>query len=550
VKYGTIAHRHEDWNPWGSWERLRLLNEGGYEILEPCNAKRFIPKAPNETEERYTYRLGFASYVNYLSSVIGYLVGSLFTATPQVQAASDADNRDTPGDLPDPKFYPEFSRDCDLAGNPFSQLLYEAVSGALLYRKALIGVDLPVAAPVENRAQEEAVQGGRAWLTPIPVGQMTDWVMGAGDRLEACVLHEVKAHRPTIEDPPGKLVECFRLWQMQAGFAVWTEYQTAPRDVSDPAPDETMEVARTVEPTVTSFRRIPIQVLQFAKELWVGNKAGPLNEEHWRRRSELAGALDRTLQAVPFIKRGPEIGAIHDAMPSETQQNPNRGADFQAEARRRGFVAIGGGDEIGFASPPTGGYALGMAEKKEVVEEIYRTVHAMAQSLSNTASTVQRSADSKREDRQSTAVVLDAVAETVRPFATQVYDTVSEARGEDVIWVCHGLDAYDRDDRGALVEESVSLESVKIPSVTWEKAQKKQLAFATVPGLSPTEKAQVAKEIDEGVDEMDHVREELAKHPPPPPPGAGAAVEEDDERETVPPPAAGAPPARPPSPQG
>jgi hypothetical protein len=543
VKYGTLAHRHRDWNPWGSWDRLRLLNEGGYEIQEKCNAEKFIPRAPNETEGRYAYRLQFAVYVNYLSSVIGYLVGSLFTATPQVQPASDADNPKTPGDLPDPKFYPEFSRDCDLAGNPFSQLLYEAVSDALLYGKALIGVDLPVAAPVENRQQEEAAAGGRAWLTPIPASKMTDWIMGPGDRLEACVLHEVKPWRPTLADPPGKLVECFRLWQMAGGVAHWAEYQTEPRDVSDPDPDESQEVPQTVEPTPTTLLRIPIQILQLRKELWVGNKAGPLNEEHWRRRSELAGALDRTLQAVPYIKRGPEIGAVHDAMPSETQQDPNRGAHFQEMARRQGFVPIGSQDEIGFAEPPTGGYSLGMAEKKEVVEEIYRTVHAMAQSLSNTASTVQRSADSKREDRQATAVVLDAVAETVRPFAAQVYETVSEARGEDVLWVCHGLDAYDRDDRGALVEEAVAIQPVKIPSVTWEKAYTKQVAFSTAPGLSPTEKAQVAKEIDEGIDELDHVREELAKHPPPPPPGPGEPGEEGGPE--PPPPGQTAPPGQP-----
>jgi hypothetical protein len=516
VKYGQLTNKHAEYDPDGAWKRLRLLFKGGYQILKKCNAELFLPKAPNETADRYAYRLQITKYVNHLASVLGYLTGSLFLRDLEVHAASDSKNPDTPGELP-ADFFREFAADCDQSGTGFSDFLRATTLWALLLKRAVVGVDLPPGAPeAETRAQEEATGAGRAYLYAIPVERLTDWTEGQGGKLSGAVLHDVVEVRDSIKDEPGMIADRFRVWSMMPdGFAHWMEYQTKPRKKKDPVPQPTEDVPQTVAPTKTSFRRLPIQVLKLPDALWAGGEAGPLAEEVFQRRSEINGSLSRNLNPTAYIKRGSEIGAVHGALPSETQQNPTRGDNWVESAERKGFVPLGADDEIGFVEPPSGALEMASRERDQAKQDLYSVVHAMAMQLQNSAGAMQRSGESKREDRQATGMVLDALGSLVRPFAVGLYETVGEARGErETRWTTDGLDAFDREDRGARVEEAVDVESLEIPSPTFNRAYKKQTAFTLLPDASAADKAQIAQEIDENMSDeqlaADEERDRLA----------------------------------------
>jgi hypothetical protein len=402
-----------------------------------------------------------------------------------------------------------------MAGTSFADFIRSCVVGSLLYQRAVVSADLPPAPEANTLAQEEAQGGGRAWLSLVSCFELIDWIAGDGDQLRGAVLHQVVPYRPSMEDKPDQIVERFRLWTMREdGRAWWSEYETPPRGLEDNKPGPDSEVHEKVPPTPTTFRQLPVQVLELPHALWAGSKAGPLCEEHFRRRSELAGALARSLVEIPYVKRGPEIGAVHGALPSTTQQNPERGRDPVGQTLAKGWVEIGSEDEIGFASPTGRGYELARQEKQEVREEIFAVVHAMAMSLPNSAAALQRSGESKREDRQATALVLDALGTQVRGFAVRLYETIAGARGEQIRWTAHGLDAYDRDDRETLVVEATDVQLLEIPSPTFRRSYTKRVALALLPDASAADKAAISREIDQAAGELEHAHPDLEDDKP------------------------------------
>lgn len=530
--YGILKATHPDFDA-AQIRRLSLLFRGGYDILR--NAGLFVPKTPGESDERYRHRLSLASYVNHLAPVIGYITGSLFATELVVTDGSDADDASTPGGKAEDPFWTEFGKDADRCGQSFSAVMQGTVAQALLHRRAVLAVDLPLGAEgAVSRAEEEAAGAGRGYVVPLPIDAMRNWHESEDGELSWAVVHSCEPVRDRIEDAvSGVCVLSWKVWRRDAatGLVTWSLYAIR-RGPKDPDLRDEDDIPAVVENEATSFARIPLVVLDLPEPLWAGEKAGPLAEEHFRRRSELAGAISRGLVEVPYIKRGPEIPAMGAALPSETQQNPHRGERFTEQARTAGWVAIGAEDEIGFASPTGKAYEISAKERDEVREEIHRTLSVMALSLANTGAALTRSGESKREDRSATTQVLRALAGIVRTFATRVYETIATARGEDVAWTAHGIDTFDLDERGELVKEALDVNTLSIPSVTFARSYKTRVALALVPNASPQDKAQIQKEIQDGITEIADPVEALLKR--------GAVPEPEDEEDE-----AGEPEAKP-----
>jgi len=235
----------------------------------------------------------------------------------------------------------------------------------------------------------------------------------------------------------------------------------------------------------TTFKQIPILELDVPAGLWVGNKLGVLAREHFQRRSALNAAENKSLFAIPYVKLGPEVTAPGAAMPAEVQQNPNRGRDPRGEFNRRGYVVLGKDDGIGFAEPTGSAYDLVDKQLEKLVDEMFRVVHQMASSVSATKQALARAAASKAEDRRATEIVLAAYGALVRDFAKRIYDCLSAARGESVVWTAHGLDKFELDDRDSILKEALALDAIAIPSTTFRQTYKTKIALALVGNVPP-----------------------------------------------------------------
>lgn len=532
--YRILATRHADQDV-KLVQKLRLLYEAGYKIKRPENVKLFIEKMPNEDQEFYEYRCKRASYMPYFGQLVDYLVGGLFQNEVQVLPAGDAANPDTPGELPDQVFYPEFAADADRKRTPFSRIVRNAMTESLICRSAWVSIDMPPAKEAGSRLEEEKQGGARAYVCNVPYESVYDWSEDDDeDEFKWVILGKRINDRVNPEDDRDTYIDRFTVWRkdQDTGLVTFEIYETDPIKVGDePKPELDLQPKTKGK---TTFKKIPLERVELPEGLWAGNKVGPLSEEHFSRRSELVGSLARSNVEIPVVSLGPEVPEVGGAI-SLTAEDPNRGNDPVGQFRKKGYVVLDNQSKLSFEGPSGASFQITDAQLKDLRDEIFRSVHAMALSLANTPAAVGRSGDSKAEDRSATEIVLDYLGALARELGVRIYTTMSVARAEDVKWVAHGLDSFDLEDRAELTTEASGLEGVDIPSVTWKKEYKTRLALATVPSCSPETKAQIQREIAAGIQEsmeLDAARKaaEMAGGFPPeggdpndpaaPPPGA------------------------------
>lgn len=518
MKYGVLAQRNPEYRA-DIWSELDDLYEGGYAVTR--KAKTYLPALVGEHPARCEERRKSAGYLGYLGMIIDRFVAALFMQDLVVTEPGDAKNPNTVGGTSDTTFWGAFAKDADMGGTSFAQMMRAAMRTALLKQKAVIAIDFPAPdanaedaqalAPL-NRAEEDAAGLSRGYLIDVPVEQLIDWKVDRFGNFLWARLYRIfdDVDSPYVMRDATKIHE-FKVWRMEGGRAVWETWQFVERNGIKPTNDSELE--RTGG-DVTTFDRIPLVRVELPPGLWVGNLVGTVQREHHSRRTCLVSSMNRSLVAIPVAKLGSEIGAAGGPMPSEVQSDPNRGHDPVGQFQSMGFVVIGAGDDITFAEPSGGAYTITREDLADLKDEMFRVVHQMAASLAATPSSAGASGDSKREDREAECVVLTALGKVVRDTAKLIYDLIARARGERVVWVVHGLDQFESDDRGALLTEAVQVDQVAIPSDTFRKEYKTRIAMKLLESAPPETQDVIRQEIDDGVTseaEMRDLRRDVEK---------------------------------------
>lgn len=522
------------------WHELDDLYHGGYQMLE--NASRYLPQQLGETAERYKERLRLVAYIGYFGGIVDYYASALFSRQLVVAPAVDADDSGTPGELPSEEVYSDFSRDADLKGRSVNDVLKCAFATALVKQKGLVAIDFPSTDGIEiaNLADEERLGVGRPYAYGLPPEELIDWEydeivrrrveIGDGREVEFefgrfsfAVLRRMVSRRASPEEMRGKPAEEFKVWRKGAdGRATWELYRAAPRGPNDGPQDPDAEVP-LVDEGVTSFREIPIVEIRMPANLWIGNVVGPLNLEHYQRRSGLVSNQQKSLFEMPVAFLGSEIGGVGMEMPAERAQNPARADDPKAQFEKRGWMVLGQKDRLESFSPNGSVYTIVEQQLDKLVDEIHRVTHRMAASVSSTSTALGRSGASKAADLEETVIVLKAYGAIAKDAALRVYDTISDARGEDVHWTAHGLDNFEAYDRALLLQEALQLDAIAIPSRTFVVENKVRTALALLPGMSPETQAKIRAEISKATPA------EVLTGMPPMPPADGDGAAEDEE---------------------
>ncbi len=489
--------------------KIRLIYEGGYAIIG--KAKQMLPQAPGEPTSFYEHRLRYASFMPYFGQLVDYLVGCLFQSGLTVTPAADANDPNTLGELPDKDFYPLFARDADRKGTTFQQVMRDAATEALICGCSWIAVDMPPAVEAETRSEEDAKGGARGYCYLLPYEQVFDFCIDDDSgELSWAITGKRIGDRTDPNQPRDTVVERYTLWEKEpvSGTVSYRVFETEPFKPEKPPAGEA-EIPE-VDSGTTTFTAIPFVRLELPAGLWAGNKIAPLAEEHFRRRSDLVGAMARSLFEIPVVMLGPEIGAVGEGV-SMASENPHRGNDPINQFKAQGYLVLGQNDKLEFSGPSGSAYEIADKQLHDLRDEIYRSVQAMALSMSNSAATSGRSGDSKREDRQATAVILSYLGTLTRELAVRVYRAISEARDEDVVWSAHGLDSFDMDDATELLNDATLLENINIPSKTFKAEYLTRLAVSNVPGASPETKVAIQDEIVAGVDEAEDLKAAMAE---------------------------------------
>jgi len=490
MKYGLLSMRHPDHDP-DLWAELRALYRGGKALTQERRAE-LLPRVGMEHPRRHRERRDTAQYINYFGPITNYIGSALFARPLMVEAATDKS-----GTAPDPSVYDTFADDADRRGTAFQTLVKRALLSALVCGRAFVAVDFPAAAEQPaTRAEEKALGLDRPYAFEVEPEEVIDWHEDDEGGFAWAILHRTTRERTDPTEGREKTKERFKLWRKDpdTGVVSWTAYEVEYGAKDRPKPDTDV---REVGGDKTSFARVPIIKLELPYGLWIGNLLGPMAKEHFQRRSCLIAGEARSLFAIPVAKLGRESGEAHGEMVAQVQENPHRGDDAFERFSELGYTVVGAGDDIIFAEPTGAAFKLVSEQISELVDEMYRVVHQMAQSVSATRHGLARSGVSKSEDRHATEIVLGEYGRLVREFAQNIYDAIARGRGEDLYWSASGLDEFTIWDRAELVEEAERASELGIPSETFRRQHLKQLARRLLGGtVDPDTSRIIEDEID------------------------------------------------------
>jgi hypothetical protein len=480
--------------------KLQLLYEGGHEILEHANL--FIPKEGMESPQSYMNRLQCSSYKNYFSEIVNSYTAEVFNKTLSVMPASDADDKSTKGvslESTTDDFYQDFAENADLKGTSLVNLLKSTLSESMVTGKALLQIDFPKSdiKPL-SLIEEEELGTARAYLIPLPTLSMIDWSIDeTAGTYNFCVIKSEYTDRTSLEQARDMKTIRFKVWQKEpTGIVTWKVYELKLKINKQPKPDDEFLL---IEEGTVSFPEIPIICLQCPQELWVGNLIGYLCADHFKRYSSLIHAENRSLFSIPVYQQGPEVSSSGDL--SELAQNPYRGSQAAIQMRHKGFAVTGPEDKIYFAEPDGKSYQLVNDQLNDLVDEIHRVTHLMANSISGSKNSVSMSGLSKIMDNRAKEIVLTAYGEVIKAFVIKLYKLISAARNEPIMWAVLGLDEYRLTmDRDQLLKEATSLQLINIPSKTFKKALYTQIATQFIDSLTPQEQLVIQDEISKGID--------------------------------------------------
>lgn len=501
--YGHLMQTHPDYKG-RLWERLSALYLGGADGAEAvADAALHQLDAHGESATMFAERKRSTAYINYFAGVIDYFGAELFTHT--VSVAPGEDNK---GATPDMAAYDTFAEDATGSGDDLQQLIAGVTVDALVHGKGLVGIDFPSREGFEpqSKADEEEMGLGKPRAFHIHPEALLDWKLDEKGGFAFAVLYEQLVERASFETVRADIMHRWKVWDLvnegKGPRARFREFLLEQKETkASKGPNQNAQ-AKLVAEGITSFGRVPITRLELKPYLWIGNRVANMAVEHYQRRSVLISSQNKSLYEIPVLKLGSEMGAPRRPMPAEVQQKPGRGSDPVGKFQSKGWVKIGSDDSLEFASPSGKAYEIVDKQLDRLVDEIHRIAHQVAQSVSATSSALGRSGISKREDRNATEVVLDALGETVSQAIVRVYDTIAEARGEDVFWTARGLSNYRiNEERKPIVEEAKGVQDLEIPSPTFKKKSLTRTAIRILgDAATPEDATAIEEEIAAAVD--------------------------------------------------
>jgi hypothetical protein len=469
------------------WQELRALYEGGKALLRnPKVLDRLFPRHGGETEKVYQERKRRAFYVSHLSTVIDHVVAGL-SADPIELALGDA----APS-----SFYRDLFADCSPPrGRERSvhELVLEQLRSALLCGFTWTLVDLPTMPPdwsPQSEAEQEAAGALNAYAAPLRPEAVLDWDADADGEVYWTMVCSKSCRRPTPYEKRDKVREEYTAYDAE-GWTRWVvEYEKG-----KPPNEDAM-----ISPESRgrhSFGRTPIIRLELPAGLWAGNKLHSLAVEYLNKSCGLSWAEYKALYSQLYEFLAPALGGI-DTPVSEHQSNPGRA---QTSARGPGWVQVRGHEDSAmYVGPDTGAFAHAGDSLKRLAEDIFRVMYQMALAEDNSGAVIRRSEGSKQLDHEATEVILRALGREGRRHAAATVNTIAIGRRDPDGWVASGMDDFHGVDLGAEIDRAMGLETVPIPSATYQRARKLRLALADLGDEATDEiREAIRRELEEAI---------------------------------------------------
>jgi hypothetical protein len=442
--------------------RVRRQNRDLYVGGEQFKARAcdYLVRRQKEPADVYGERLVRVFYENYIGSIIDWYTATLFRREP-VLAFEGTNDRGR-------QFFVEFTDDCDLKGTTLTEFLRARFIETLIFGKSHILVDFPRWRPAENRAAEDALGVSRAYLIGYDSEQLINWSHDENGNYEWVVLRTSGLRKLSVEDA-GWTKETRWAYYDKENYRIYHHIEGT---------------GERAEPTLVAAGRhglakqqlVPLFNMTMPEGLWLMNRAGLLQLEHFNKSNALSWALTMGLFAMPVVY-------------SDREWNQIVGESY--------YIQLGPQDKFGWTEPEGKVYQIAADNLVRLQEEIYRVCY-LPQAGGELSGGGAQSASSKQRDFAITQEVLRAYGDTVKETLKRVLRAAAAAREDGLSIDVYGMDEFDIGDFGTKLDDAQRLLSLGMNSPTLKKQVFKKLALQYLCDIRQDVKDQIAREIDAG----------------------------------------------------
>jgi hypothetical protein len=499
--------KHEEYDA-VYWRKIHALYAGmsvmRKTLTDATVRDLLFPKHLGEEDWVYKERLKRVFYIPYMGQLVDYITAAL--AADPIRMSEDAGAPGSPqaatatkvlnGKVNGNTFYDAFNKDCSPPGGErmsFNQLIRHQIMQALLYRRAWTMVEMPSMkeaagddAP-RSRYEELKTIGDGCYACPVDPEDVYDWECDDDGELLWALVCRTEKKRMSLEVARNIVREEYTFYTRDD----WTRYvYEYDPEKKPPVPEQAPDF--TEGPFPHSFTRVPLIPFALPDGLWAGGKIESIACEHFNKRNALSWAEYRSLFQFISVKLS-EPSALNPIT-----EDADRAVNQPIGPGR--VMKLAEKDTVEYVGPDAGPFAVALEDLAVLRDEMFRLLNMMAMSVDNSGAALKRSADSKQVDNQSTSVVLKDLGRRGREHGEDIFEMVACGRGEGAKqFTAQGMDQFDEVSMDSLVAEAAVLETVPIPSQTFQALYKFELARRALPGATEEQLGDIMKELQEGI---------------------------------------------------
>lgn len=441
--------------------------------------QRFLPQNQGESNPKYNKRLQQAPFRSYIGPIIDKFAALLLSSPPNAQVLGEDEAQTEPEE-----FWLKWRDDVDGSGADCREFFREQFSNALMKKRALWVINKPQG-EVDNKKEWDELGMGNVSLKGLESQDVLNWKTDSVGRLEWLVHFE------------SELVQELPTEEQNKTRATWTIYDRQKTDTYSIVFDTKKGLKEKDDvPLVSSvlhgLDELPIICLVIPDGLWVAERLYSAQLEHFRLSAALSWSFKASCYAMPMFRtqdgKPPAMGEGNAIVLSAKSED-------------------GGEEGVEWLVPPTNHIDAMRAEIADQKDEIYRVVHQMADSASNSAAATSRSALSKVQDTKSTNIILESYSTLLRDAIQKTYRLAARLRGEDIDWVITGLDRYEGIDLPSLIEVVEGV-AVSIESETFHVEVQSLVVDELLTNIDEQTRGKIRDEIKAGVAEKKKLQRE------------------------------------------
>ena len=439
------------------WRRYRDLYLGGEHFR--LRAQDYLVRRQREPGDVYSERLSRVFYQNYIGSIVDWYTATLFRQEPILTFEGPNEGGK--------KFFSELVEDVDRKKTQLNDFFRRVFIESLITGGGYVLVDFPRAAtPAGTRGEEDASGASRAYLVDYAADDVINWSLDEFGNFEWVVIRTRLVKKDRVEDGDWRVETRWSYYDKRT-FRIYVSTQDMGLASAPQLVDEGTH-------GLAKLNQVPLFPLRMPEGLWILNRAGSLQLEHFNKSNALSWALTMGLFAMPVVY-------------SDKEWSQMVGESY--------YIQLGPNDKFGWTEPEGKVFQIAADNLTQLQEEIYRVCYLPQAGKPLDKGTAQ-SGLAKQMDFSITQEVLLAYGDAVKDQVRRVLRAIGDAREDGLEIGVTGMDEFDIADFSTELSDAKQLLALGMDSPTLKKEIFKRLALKFLSDSRQDVKDRIAAEIE------------------------------------------------------